>query len=355
MNNRVKKTLKALESYNCEALLVYGAYNRRYLSEFTGSSGYLFITNNRCILLTDFRYMEQSSQQCKGYDIIDFTKKGLMETILELIEEEQVKTLGFEPKNVTYDQYKTLSEAVTIDLVEVDGLVEKIRMIKDTEELEAIAKAEAIGDAAFTHILSFIKEGVTEIELALEIEYFMRRNGASNNSFDPIVASGARASLPHATPTNTKIKNGQVVLMDFGCIYNGYCSDMTRTVFLGKADDKFKHMYKAVLDAQLASLEALKAGVIGKEIDKIARDIIDVRGYNGKFGHGLGHCVGLEIHEGPRLSPLSETVFEENMVVTVEPGIYIPNFAGVRIEDVVCVKQDGIVNYTSSPKELIEL
>ncbi len=355
---RLEKMVGKLSTLNVDAVIVQGEYNRRYLSGFTGSNAYLYISKKTKKLLTDFRYVEQATSQCPDFEVIDYLQGGktFYDTVNEVISEDGARTIGFEDSVLTYKEYIGLENGLKdVELEPIGDTVEQIRMIKDQEELEAIKMAAAIGDKAFSHIITYIKPGVTEIQVALELEHFMKHNGASKLSFESIVASGKHSSLPHARPTDKKIELGDFVTLDFGCVYNGYCSDMTRTVVVGKASDKQKEIYETVLEAQLKSLAAIKEDCIGKEVDKVARDIITNKGFGDNFGHGLGHCVGLFIHEEPRLSPKDESTFKENMVVTVEPGIYVPNFGGVRIEDLVCVTKDGIINFNTSTKELIEL
>lgn len=353
---RLQQFETKLDELELDAAIIRGSYNRRYLSGFTGSNAYLYISKNMKKLLTDFRYVEQAGKQASQFEIIDYTREGLFPTLNKLIKEDNSKIIGFEAHVLTYQEYKEFAEGLDMmELNPIGNIVEKIRMVKDDKELECIKKAASIGDLAYKHILEFTKPGVTEKEVALELETCMKKNGAENLSFDTIVASGLNSSLPHATPSDKKIEEGDFVTLDFGCIYKGYCSDMTRTFVVGKASEKQKEIYNIVLEAQLKALDAVKAGCVGKEIDKIARDVITEKGYGDNFGHGLGHCVGLFIHEEPRFSVGDETVFTENMVVTVEPGIYIPGFGGVRIEDLVCVTKDGIINFVSSPKQLIEV
>lgn len=237
----------------------------------------------------------------------------------------------------------------------LENQINAIRRIKTPEELECLAKAEAVGDAAFADILKILKPGMTELDTAAELEYSMKKHGAQGFSFDTIIASGLNSSMPHAVPGTRRLENGDFVTMDFGCVIDGYCSDMTRTVVLGKAGEKQKEIYNTVLRAQTEALAVLKAGMKGSEVDAAARNIIRDAGYGEYFGHGLGHSVGLYIHEEPRLSPTDDTVLEENMIETVEPGIYVPGFGGVRIEDMVVVTADGCRNLAHSPKELIEL
>ena len=233
----------------------------------------------------------------------------------------------------------------------LDGL----RVIKNEEELAWMERAEQIGDEAFSYILGELRPGISELEVAAKLEYFMRSNGAEKVSFDAIVASGLNSAMPHAVPTGKLLEKGDFVTLDFGCKYQGYCSDMTRTVVIGKADSRQKEIYQIVLDAQLAALEGLRPGMTGAEGDRLAREAIEKAGYGEYFGHGLGHSVGLEIHEKPALSMKDQTVLCPGMIETVEPGIYIPGFGGVRIEDMVVLTETGIRNLTSSPKELIEV
>lgn len=356
MNTRIKKLLNKLNQSNIDAIIIYDRNNIRYLSGFSGSSAYLYISNNKSIMLTDFRYIEQASKQCPDFEIIDHGELGVLKTIKKFAIDDNVSKIGFESEIITFNQYKEIKEIFQkFQLIETKSLVEEIRMIKDDEELSYIKKAAEIADNAFTHILSFIKVGITEIDIALELEYFMKRNGASSLAFSTIVASGKNSSLCHAEPSLKKIEQGDFLTMDFGCMFNGYCSDMTRTIVIGKADNKQKEIYNTVLKAQLEALSIVKEGLTGKEVDKIARDIIHEAGFKGYFGHGLGHSVGLFIHEDPRLSPKGFTILKENMVVTIEPGIYVPDFGGVRIEDLICVKENGYVNFTHSNKELIEI
>lgn len=264
--------------------------------------------------------------------------------------------MGYEDESLLCSQFDTMKENLSVtNWVPLKGKVDALRRIKSEEELTYLARAEEIGDIAFEKILKIIKPGMTELEVAAELEYLMKKEGAETTSFSTIIASGLNSSMPHAIPGNKKLEVGDFVTMDFGCKVEGYCSDMTRTIVLGKASEKQKEIYNVVLKAQLASLEAIKAGVTGQSVDKVARDIITEAGYGDCFGHGLGHSVGLFIHEGPRLSVADETVLQAGMTETVEPGIYVPGFGGVRIEDMVVVTEDGYRNLAHSPKELIEI
>lgn len=358
MNQRTRNLLNLLKDEEVGAMIVVNPSNRRYLSNFTGSAGLLYISEKTQALLTDFRYIEQASSQCPDFEILNHQSKGMVGLLKELMDKDQVKKVAIESDSVTYTQY--LGYEVGFDDIEIKGtqsLVERLREVKDADEINNIRRAEAIGDIAFTHIISFIKDryldGVTENEIALELETTMRKHGASGTSFSSIVASGAKSSLPHAVPGDKILENGDFVVMDFGCIYNGYCSDMTRTIVVGEPSDKHLDIYNTVLLANEEAIKAIKPGKTGKEIDDVARKIISDKGYGDYFGHGLGHSVGLDIHEEPRLSPAGDSKLEVGMAVTVEPGIYIPDFGGVRIEDLVVVREDGIENLTFSPKELI--
>ena len=256
---------------------------------------------------------------------------------------------------MTVAQYKHLDNALQVELVPAQGLVNGLRGAKDQEELDAMVQAQRISERAFDEILKFIKPGVTEKEIAAKLEYDMLRFGAQKMSFDPIVVSGPNGSLPHGVPSDKKVEKGEFITMDFGCIYNGYCSDMTRTVALGEPTEEMRKVYDVVLQAQLAGLAASKAGVTGKSIDAAARKVIEDAGYGEYFGHGYGHSVGIEIHEAPNANMRDETPMPVGAAVSAEPGIYLPGRFGVRIEDVAIMTEDGCIDITKAPKELIVL
>lgn len=352
---RLDRIRDILKSIDADGIIAYSPENRRYLSGFTGTTGYVIIGDKHAGFITDFRYTEQAAKQCKGYEIIK-NESPLVEYLADTIKKYNIKKIAYEDDYMTVAFYEKLKEKINgfhmIPLKEASG---EIRIIKDDEELKNIEKAAEIADLAFSHILDYIKPGVAETDIALELEYFMKKNGASGNSFEPIIASGQRSSMPHGVASEKKINYGELLTMDFGCVYNGYCSDMTRTIVVGKANDEQKKIYNIVLKAQNEALLHIKAGVAGKDIDKIARDIISDAGFGDNFGHGLGHGVGLAIHEEPRLSPMGNRILEKNMIVTDEPGIYIQGFGGVRIEDLVAVGENGPIVFSKSPKELIEL
>ncbi len=346
-----------LDEKNIDAILVSDGYNMRYISGFTGATGYLFISKNSRKLFTDSRYTVAAKAQAPDFEVeIVDGGRNYAALINNAIEATGVEKLGFEANNFSFAQYESFKKSLKAkELVPVGNDLSLLRVKKTEEELANLRQAEHIGDIAFNEILDHIKPGVTELEIAAKIEYIMKCNGAEKLSFETIVAAGVNGSKPHAEPGNYKIQSGDLVTMDFGCVYNGYCSDMTRTVCVGKANAKQREIYDIVLKAQTTVIDNLKAGMKGKEYDKIARDIITEAGYGQYFGHGLGHSVGLEIHEDPRFSVSEERIIEPGTIITVEPGIYIPDFGGVRIEDMLVVNEDGCEDFAHSRKDFIEL
>ncbi len=353
MTDRLVKVKNLIARKGLDGIFVSRGANRRYLSGFTGSTGNLLITPDENIFITDFRYVEQAEQECTGFKIVKCSK-DYTDALAELMESRSVKRMGFEDRDLSYFQYIRMKDRLEgVELVTLGEDLDRMRMVKDGEELECIAKAAEIADMGFEHILNHIGPGVREREVSLELEFFMRKQGISAPSFEFIVASGPRSALPHGIASDRRIEKGDLVTLDFGGVFHGYCSDMTRTVVVGQYTPRQKEIYDIVLEAQLQALEQIRPGMTGAEVDRIARDVIDNAGYGEYFGHGLGHGVGLLIHEAPVLSHKGDIVMEPGMVVTVEPGIYIPGFGGVRIEDLLVIKEDGIVNLTRSPKELI--
>ena len=354
MNRRLINLYEKFSAEEVDALLITKIPNVTYFSGFQGDSSALLIGKNFHKLITDGRYTEQAIQQAKNFTLVEQTE-GLYKKIVEEIKISGCKKIGFEGLVMTFAEYSYLKkelDGVEFKSVELDTL----RQVKDRAEIENIRVACEIADTAFKKILAVIKPGIREIEVAAELEYFMRRLGSEAAAFTTIVASGWRGSLPHGTATDKKISAGELVTMDFGATYNGYCSDITRTICVGKASDDQKKIYNLVLDAQLYGLEIITSGKGGKEIDSAVRDRLTNAGYGRFFVHGLGHGVGLEIHEEPRLSKLSKCEkLLPNMIVTDEPGLYIENFGGVRIEDTVLVTSGKAQPLTRSPKTLIEL
>ncbi|CDZ23620.1 putative peptidase YqhT [[Clostridium] cellulosi] len=339
------------------AAIIYSEHNRYYFTGFPSSDGLLFITKDHAVFLIDSRYIEAAKKQAQGCEVVLMTDTKAQ--LAELVKKFDVKEIGIESYDMpvsTAQQFKRMLPDIKFDLSDsISETISHMRMIKSDAEIENIKKAQAITDAAFDHILEYIKPGVSERDIALEIEYFMKKNGAKGPSFDLITITGENTSLPHGVPGDRKIKAGDFFTMDTGAVVNGYCSDMTRTVAVGKITSEQKKVYDTVLKAQTEALNALAAGKKCSDIDKIARDIIDNAGYKGCFGHGLGHSVGLLIHEEPRLSPSCDAILEPGMIMTVEPGIYLEGRFGVRIEDMVLITKDGIINFSKSPKELITL
>lgn len=351
---KLSKLRSALEEHQIDALLITSGHNRRYITDFTGTAGVAIVSKDQAVFITDFRYTEQAAKQIQNFEIVQHTKTMLEEVSVQL-EKMNVKKVGFEKDDMSYAMYESYKKAVNTELVPVSGLIEKIRLIKTPQEITIIKAAADIAEAAFEHILTFIAPGKTELEVSNELEFFMRKQGATSSSFDIIVASGLRSALPHGVATDKVIEKGDFVTLDFGALYNGYVSDVTRTVAVGEPSEKLKEIYQVVLDAQLLSLEKIKPGMTGIEADAIARDYIKFKGYGEAFGHSLGHGIGLEVHEGPGLSFRSETVLEEGMVITIEPGIYLPGIGGVRIEDDAVVTATGLEKLTHSTKELLIL
>ena len=353
MGDRIHKLREKFDELAIDALLISKPENRRYFSGFTGSSGFLLVTPLEVYLLTDFRYIEQASEQAKGFKVLDH-KHPLLEFLQNLMDSLKIKRVGFEDDFMVFSQYNTFSEKIkNVEFVPVKDTLTKLRRVKDQAEIEFLTKAVEISDLAFTHTLNFIKPGVSEKAVSLELEYFMKKNGAEKIAFEIIVASGQRSALPHGVASEKIITAGDFVTMDFGAVYQGYHSDITRTVVVGHISEKQREIYNIVLRAQKAASNAIKSGKTAKEVDAVARDIITNAGFGDNFGHGLGHGVGLEIHEKPGLSPNDESILEVGMAVTVEPGIYIPKWGGVRIEDTVVVTKDGCKVLTNSTKELL--
>lgn len=347
-----------LDEMNLDAIVVSDPYNIRHISGFRGGEGRVYISRARKVIITDSRYTEAADNEKKdGFVVMESRReKTELELLGELARSDNAVNIGFEDLFVTYADYMQLKETCGFgNMVALGDRLNGRRVIKTGDELELLRTAEAIGDKAFTHILGVLKPGMTELEVAAELEYSMKLNGASGLSFETIAASGPNSSMPHAVPGQRKLQEGDFLTMDFGCIYEGYCSDMTRTVVIGKADDRQKEIYNVVLEAQLKSIDAIKAGVIGSDIHNVAVDVITKAGYGEYFGHGLGHSVGLYIHETPTFSTREKNAIGAGTVITVEPGIYIPGFGGVRIEDMGAVTADGFDDFTHSTKELIEI
>ena len=342
LKNRLQKLRQGLAEKEIDAIFISQPENRRYLSNFDGSSGYLLITPKDMILAADFRYIEQAKIQAPDYQIFQIMG-DITGWFPNLIAELNLKKLGFEAGHISVSLYRQLSDILKkaqshLKPIPVNGLVESIRAIKEPEEIELITKAVKISDAAFECAEDIIHIGMSEKEVAWEIEKIIREQGSEVVPFDVIVASGPNTALPHAKPSSRTIQTGEPILIDMGARVDGYSSDLSRTICLGTPDETFGKVYNAVLDAQLAAMAMIKEGMSGDEADKTARTVIQQAGYAQAFGHALGHGVGLASHELPRLGPNSEDKLASGMVFTVEPGIYLAGWGGVRIEDVVVME-----------------
>lgn len=354
MKERLQKLRALLSGSDSPALLVTYPVNVTYLTGFTGTTGYALVTGENAYLLTDFRYLEQAREEAALFEVVDVTCAAWEKTG-KILEGEGVRTLALEAEHLTVETFGKISAALPGSVTPLPGAspVGMMRRIKSREEIQAIEAAVRLADEAFAHILAFLAPGVREVEAALELEYFMRRQGAKNVSFDLIVASGKRSALPHGVAGKKPLEPGDAVVLDLGCILDGYCSDLSRTVFIEAVSSEQKKVYQAVLDAQRAALDVIHAGMTGREADAPARDLLAGKGMAEFFGHGLGHGLGREVHEGPKLSPAADEMLEAGMVVTVEPGVYLEGRFGVRIEDVVVVEEGGCRNLTSSTKDLL--
>ncbi|WP_096188459.1 M24 family metallopeptidase [Evansella halocellulosilytica] len=352
--NRLEKLREKFSSNKIDGILITSSYNRRYMTGFTGTAGVALISETGAKFITDFRYIEQAQSQTNGYDIVQHTG-AIHEEIAKQVKDLGIGRLGFEKDHVTYSTFDTYKDSIEAELVPVGGMIEDMRLIKDESELRVIKEAVKIADTTFEHITNYIRAGIKEIDVSNELEFFMRKQGAVSSSFDIIVASGYRSALPHGVASNKVIEKGELVTLDFGAYYNGYCSDITRTVAVGEPDAKLKDIYDTVLQAQLRGVDGIKPEMTGKEADALTRDYITEKGYGEYFGHSTGHGMGLEVHEGPGLSVKSDKILKPGMVVTVEPGIYVAGTGGTRIEDDIVITEEGNEILSSSTKELLIL
>lgn len=355
MNERVPRLRQLLSGQGIDAILISNPQNRRYLSGFTGSAGFLFISSAHAYLATDFRYWEQSKIQAPDFELIKMT--GDMKSWLSPLIENGPGKLGFEAHDATYalhEQLKSvarkLKQELRPKLVPTADLVESLRIYKDADEMEMLKRSIAIADQAMVEMSEQLEPGMTERQIAWQLECSMREQGAEGTSFDIIVGAGQNAARPHHRPSDTKIQANQPIVIDMGAKVKGYCSDITRTHYIGTPDDTYKRVYDLVLVAQETAISALQAGMSGHEADKLARDVIEAGGYGDKFGHGTGHGVGLNIHENPRVSRNMQDELQDGMVFTIEPGIYLPEWGGVRIEDIVVLKDGKALDLTKAPK-----
>lgn len=346
---KLQHTLESGESY-----LIVSPENRRWLTGFSSSDGYLIVTKSEAVFLTDSRYIEAAEKTVSGCSEIA-RLNSLSAQLPEYVKNLGISKIFTEAERLTVSEFNRISKIASCEVVaeKADDEIISLRRIKSDEEKLYIIKAQAIAEKAFEHILGFISTEKTEKDIALELDFFMMKNGAEAVSFETIAVSGKNSSMPHGVPSDKKIENGDFITLDFGAVFNGYHSDMTRTLAVGSVSEKQAQVYETVLKAQLASLDSLKAGVSGFDADRAAREIIENAGYGEFFGHGTGHGVGIEIHEEPRLSPKGQKILQAGDVVTVEPGVYLPDNFGVRIEDMAFITENGFENLTKSPKNLI--
>ena len=356
----MQTNIQDLITEELQGILITDPCSLRYYTGFSGGEGVALCTKQDTVLYVDSRYTEAARLETEatgtGFTVREFNHENpLYQLLRDQLAKAGAEAVGFEDRSMVCSSFTKYHKELEVKLVPLEDTLLKPRQIKTKEELALLRKAEEIGDIAFEHVLKLLKPGITELEVAAELEYSMKRNGASGLSFDTIVASGFHSAMPHAVPTEKKLEKGDFVTMDFGCIYHGYCSDMTRTVVIGRANEEQRKIYETVLHAHIRAMEGLRPGMKCLDVDRIARDYIRDAGYGAYFGHGLGHSVGLYIHESPALNTRDETVLVPGMIETIEPGIYIPGFGGVRIEDMGVVTEEGYESFARSPKMLIEL
>lgn len=357
MDERVQRLRAEMEKRELHGALISNAQNRRYLSGFTGSAGYLLVTPDDAVIATDFRYYEQSAAQAPGFRLVK-TVGGFDGWAPELFAGLGGKSIAFESADMTVATHgafkkalSSIAEAERPQLAPVADLVESLRIYKEPGEIAALQRAVDLGDAAFTDVARRVEPGWTEKQVAWEIEKYIREHGGDGLSFDTIVAGGPWGAMPHAYPRDRKLEAGEGVVIDMGCDVDGYMSDLTRTIFLGKPDDEFKKIYDIVLTAQLTAEEMVQPGMSGNDCHMIAHNVIEAAGYGETFGHGLGHGIGLQVHEAPRVGRTSNDTLQDGMVFTIEPGIYVTGWGGVRIEDMV-VLEDGRARVMSKAPKL---
>lgn len=354
--------MKNLEKYvsvleeNLDGLLLTSRFSRMYGAEYDIAEGMAIVSKSGCRYFTDSRYIEDAQNNIAGFEVIQMDAAHPYGKLLnEAIEDFGIQKLGYEEAYMTVSEYQGLKEKLNAQMIPCNAKIHSFRSVKEPWELDRIRKAQQITDQAFAEVLGKIRIGMTEKQLLAELIYCLLKNGADGLSFDPIVVSGPNTSKPHGVPGDRKIASGDFITMDFGAMYRGYCADMTRTVAVGFATEEMKKVYETVLEAQNAAIAFSKAGVKGKQIDEVARNIIAEAGYGSYFGHGYGHSIGMECHEAPNCNPREERQMEENMVSSAEPGIYLPGKFGVRIEDLIIFTANGCENITQSPKNLIIL
>lgn len=353
MSDRVERIREQMTKRKIDGLILTDIDNVRYATGFTGSTAAAVVTSKRAVILVDSRYILQAKGECKGFEPQLFTG-DMLQAISSVVNEDAPASVGYEAEHMvcmTLDKLRIMVGEAS-DLVGVTSAIEDLRYVKTPEEIESIRLSVNLADDCFSHLLSFIKPGMTERDVSLEIYLFFYKHGAGL-AFDSIVATGPNAACPHWQPTDAVIQPGHMLKLDFGSRLNGYNSDITRTIFIGEPDEKQKEVYNTVLQGQLNAIAVMKPGMIGKDVDAAARGCIASKGYGPNFGHGLGHSLGICTHDGPRMTAVSEAVLEPGVVMTVEPGIYIEGWGGVRIEDDVLITETGVEVLTKSTKEIV--
>ncbi len=353
MKQRIEVLRDNLSRSSLDAALITGEVNIRYYSGFTSSDGIFLVTQKGAYLVTDFRYTVQAKAQTKGLcEVVEASYSGQIDRIRDFLTADGCRRAGFEQGEISVGDFKRY-EPMPVEWAPFGDEISKPRMVKSAEEIESLQKAQRIADKSFLEWLGRVGAGMTELEAVAELNYVCAKNGSEAASFDPIVAGGANGAMPHAVPGRRKLQKGELIVTDFGCVIDGYHSDMTRTFAIGSADDKSREIYEIVKTAQQLALDALKGGIHGKALDKVARDYISAKGYGPQFGHGLGHGIGLQIHENPYATLSSEDTLLDGMTITVEPGIYVEGKCGVRIEDCCVVTDEGHLNLVGVTKELL--
>lgn len=354
--NNVERIRRKLAEKELDAILIENEKNQRYAAGFPFTDGAVIVAREGAWLVTDSRYIEAANRQAEGVSVLLYDREKPLKTwVSELIAGAGVRKLGIEENSISYGRWLALKEQLDCELVPAQAVLSELRAAKTEEEIGYMKEAQAISEAALDEVLGIIKPGMTEKEIAAELVYRMLRHGSEGNSFDPIVVTGTKTSMPHGVPGDKVVQDGDFLTMDFGCIRHGYCSDMTRTVAVGHASEEMRKIYGIVLEAQLAGIAASRAGIPGCEIDEAARKVIRDAGYGEYFGHGYGHSLGLDIHEAPNANPMGKAILPVGAVVSAEPGIYLPGKFGVRIEDVAVMREGGCEVITKAPKQLIVL
>lgn len=353
--NKIKEIQQALINSECDAMFITGATNRRYASGFRSTAGKVLVTKDEAWFFVDSRYIEAAEKRIENCEVLMVDRRSdYIAKINEKLNERGFKRLGFEDQVMTFADYNWFSERLDAELVPAQKLLTDLRSVKSQEELELMKTAQRIAEQAFEQVLGIISTDITETQLASELTHSMRLLGAEDCSFEPIIVSGEHSSIPHGEAEDVKLKKG-FLIMDFGAKYKGYCSDTTRTLCIGKPTDEMRRVYDIVLEAQLAGIQAARAGVTGEAIDKAARDVINKNGYEGTFGHAFGHSLGMDIHENPNAAPGVKDIIPAGAVISAEPGIYLKGKFGVRIEDVLHITENGSENLTNLRKDLIIL